>query len=375
MRYCIITLLISVLTIQFSDAQQAKGRALYKGLELLLSNKDTFFISVGEYSSNGWIVSPRTPKDTLRFSSLSPLDTKFISDIDSINFIVSPGGSKHFYVKLRDQYAHTVIHNTAARTTLNYTSKCLPDSFHFYFDKDYQSVSYFLKLKEQYPIDSCIKNSKDDAGRVLSLLHWVHTRWKHNGNQSPQKNDAISILEEAKTGKGFPCFAYAEVLRAALNSIGLPTRRLALKTKNVETEQYASGHVVNEVYLPDIQKWVFADPQEDIMPFLKNQPLNAVEFQQAITKDMGNIELRSLSDISKSGYINFVYPYLFFFDSNFDQRYSDQPKIKFANKSSLMLVPKGSKNPGRAGFYNNQLINYCIYTNCKEDFYKAPVLK
>ena len=187
MKHCIITFLVSVLAIQFSDAQQPKGRAFYKGLEVLLSNKDTLFISVGEYSSNGWIVSPRTPKDTLRFSSLSPLDTKFISDIDSINFIVSPGGSKHFYVKLRDQYAHTVIHNTAARTTLNYTSKCLPDSFHFYFDKDYQSVSYFLKLKEQYPIDSCIKNAKDDAGRVLSLLHWVHTRWKHNGNQSPQK--------------------------------------------------------------------------------------------------------------------------------------------------------------------------------------------
>ena len=375
MRCPIIVFFISIFIFQFSYAQQVKGRESYKGLEVLHSNKDTLSISVGEYRSKGWIVSPQTPKDTLRFRSLTPLDAKFIADLDSINFIVGPAETKHFYIKLRDQYAHTVIHNAAEWSTLNYTSKCLPDSFHFYFDKDYQSLPYFLKLKEQYPIDSCIKNAKNDAGRVLNILHWVHTRWKHNGNQAPQKNDAISILEEAKTGKGFPCFAYAEVMRAALNSIGLPTRRLALKTKNVETEQYASGHVVNEVYLPDIGKWVFVDPQEDIMPFLKNQPLNAVEFQQAITKDQENVELMSLSLINKSGYLNFVYPYLFYFDSNFDQRYSEQPKMKYADKSSLMLVPMGSKNPGRAGFYNNQLINYCIYTNCVEDFYQAPILK
>ena len=114
MRYSIITFLISVLTIQLSDAQETKGRTMYKGLEVLQSNKDTLFISVGEYSSNGWIVSPQIPKDTLRFSSLNPLDAKFISDLDSINFIVSPGETKHFYIKLRDQYAHTVIHNSAA---------------------------------------------------------------------------------------------------------------------------------------------------------------------------------------------------------------------------------------------------------------------
>jgi len=65
MRYSIITFLISVLTIQVSDAQKAKGRTFYKGLEVLMSNKDKLFISVGEYSSNDWIVSPQTPRDTL----------------------------------------------------------------------------------------------------------------------------------------------------------------------------------------------------------------------------------------------------------------------------------------------------------------------
>lgn len=375
MKLLVSLLFIFVTFFLSATAQQMKNRINYKGLPVLQSNKDTLFISVGEYNSNGWIVSPQTPSDSLRFSSLSPLETKFVSDLDSISFKVGPGEARHFYIRLKGKYAHTVIYNTATWSNLSYNQTCLPDTLNFYFDKDYQLVSYFLKLKEQYPVDSCIKNAKDDATRVLILLHWVHTRWKHNGNQAPQKNDALSILEEAKTGKGFPCFAYAEVLRASLNAIGLPTRRLALKTKNVETDQYASGHVVNEVYLSDIKKWAFVDPQEDVMPFLDNKPLNAVEFQKEITKSQDKVELKSLSSINKPAYLSFVYPYLYYFDSNFDQRYGNQTRILFSGKSSLMLVPEGSKNPTRAGFYNNQLINYCIYTSCLIDFYKAPALQ
>jgi hypothetical protein len=230
-------------------------------------------------------------------------------------------------------------------------------------------------MRERFPIDSCISGAKDDASRVLNILHWVHLQWKHNGNLAPQKNDAISILEEAKEGKGFPCFAYAEVLRAALNSVGIPTRRLALKTRDVETQQSASGHVANEVYLRDQKKWVFVDPQEDVMPYLGGKPLNAVEFQQAVTKHKDNVELRSRGTINKLNYINFVYPYLYFFDSNFDHRYGGQPKKLYAGMSSLMLVPTGVKNPTKAGFYGDQKIDYCLYTNSVKDFYPIPLLR
>lgn len=375
MRSATLLLLLCVFGFLGVHAQQARNRTYYKKLPVLQSGKDTLFIAVGDYRANSWLVSPQVEQDSLRFSSVLPLEAKFVSDVDSISYEVGPGQSRHFYVKLGDRYAHTVIYNRATWSQLSYDKKRGPDSLNFFFDKDYQAVPYLVQMRELYPIDSCVRNAKDDAVRVLNLLHWVHTRWKHDGNQSPQKGDALSILEEAKTGKGFPCFAYAEVLRAALNSIGIPTRRLALKTKDVETEQYASGHVANEVYLRDQGKWVFVDPQEDVMPYLNGVPLNAVEFQQAVTKHWDKVELRSISAVDKMAYLNFVYPYLYYFDSNFDHRYSGQPKISLAQKSSLMLVPKGAKNPTKAGFYNNQPIDYCLYTNCKEDFYKAPVLR
>ena len=370
-----LVLVSFTVTFHTGFSQQIK-RPVYKGLPVLVSTRDTLFISVGDYKSNGWIVSPQVEMDTLRFASVLPLQAEFISDLDSIKYKVGPGESKHFYVKVKNKdYAYTVIHNRASWSYLKYDNNTRFDSIQFIFDRNYQSVSYYNKMKQQFPLDSCINNARDDATRVLNILHWVHLQWKHNGNLAPQKNDAISILEEAKEGKGFPCFAYAEVLRAALNSVGIPTRRLALKTRDVETQQSASGHVANEVYLRDQKKWVFVDPQEDIMPYLGSKPLNAVEFQQAITRHRDKVELRSLSTINKLNYINFVYPYLYFFDSNFDHRYGGQPKKLFSGMSSLMLVPKGVKNPSKAGFYGDQKIDYCLYTNSLKDFYQVPVLK
>jgi hypothetical protein len=369
----VLLLLLTISMIAFSQTNHKRDR--YKGLPVLQSNKDTISVAVGEYRSSRWIISPQLEQDSLPFGSLRPLEAKFITDVDSVSYVVSPGESKHFYVRLKNQYAHTVISNTASWSKLSYIKNSIADTLNFFFDRDYQTVAYYKRMKQQYPVDSVIAGSKDDAERVLRLLHWAHMQWKHNGNQAPQKSDAISILEEAKTGKGFPCFAYAEVLRAALNSVGIPTRRLALKTKNVETDPYASGHVVNEAWLPDQKKWVFIDPQEDIMPYYKGQPLNAVEFQRAVTRFKNKVELKSMSPINVDAYFNFVYAYLYYFDSGFDQRYNGGDRISFAQKSSMMLVPRGSKNPTKAGFYNNQSIDYCIYTNCIADFYKAPVLK
>ena len=306
MRLSFISIILLILLASKTFGQESK-RELYKGLPVLLSGIDTLYFEVGDYKSKGWIVSPKVDKDSLRFGSLHSLTTRFISDVDSISYMVGPGESKHFYVKLKDQYAYTVIYNRASLNNIAFHKpKQLPDSIQFLFDKEYATVSYFIRLRDQYPFESNLVDAKDDASRVLNILHWVHNQWKHNGNLAPQKNDAISILEEAKEGKGFPCFAYAEVLRASLNSVGIPTRRLALKTKEVETQNYASGHVANEVWFRDLKKWVFVDPQEDVIPYLNGIPLSAVELQQALTNKLDAVELKSVSNISKDAYEDFI---------------------------------------------------------------------
>jgi len=101
----------------------------------------------------------------------------------------------------------------------------------------------------------------------------LHNQWQHNGNNEPHKNDVTSILEEVKEGKNFRCVEYGIVVAACLNSIGLKARQLNLKTKDVETTEYGAGHVVTEVFLNDLKKWMFIDGQFDAMPLLDGIPL------------------------------------------------------------------------------------------------------
>lgn len=60
-------------------------------------------------------------------------------------------------------------------------------------------------------------------------MNWVHHQWRHDGGNEPIKNDAISILEEARTGKNFRCVEYGTVVTACLNAVGLNSRVLGLK--------------------------------------------------------------------------------------------------------------------------------------------------
>ena len=139
----------------------------------------------------------------------------------------------------------------------------------------------------------------------------------------------------------------------------------------METSQYGAGHVLLEVYLNDLNKWVLLDPQWDAMPLLNGVPLNAVEFQKAITESYKEIEIRTSVEISKRHYVDWIYPYLYYFDISFDNREGTEVNLNNINgKRRLMLVPVGEKNP--TVFEINNAIDDCIYTNSLSDFYERP---
>jgi len=239
----------------------------------------------------------------------------------------------------------------------------------------YQSElsSYLEKLKKEYPLDHVFDDDESDTDKVLKILNWTNSRWKHNGRNSPKNNDAISILKEAKEGGEFPCFAFAIVLRDQLNASGFKARTVYLKTKDAKRSKYPPGHVATEVYLNDLQKWIFIDGQFNAMPILDNIPINAVEFQNAITIQSNKLELLSLNRIIKEDeYYSFVYPYLFYLDTSLDNRYDDvESPNKINGKTSIMLVPNGAKELKRINFWDMNIDN-CIYSNSILDFYSKP---
>lgn len=101
--------------------------------------------------------------------------------------------------------------------------------------------------------------------------------WEYNGENEPIQFDPLYILEQVSKGKQFRCVEYAVVLNGCLNALGLRSRILSLKMHDCETREYGAGHVVVEVFITELDKWIMADPQFNVVPYKNNEPLNAVE--------------------------------------------------------------------------------------------------
>lgn len=246
--------------------------------------------------------------------------------------------------------------------------------YRFLYD-DTTGNTYLRQLRTENGLESLIKNAQTDQERALILLDWTHRQWSHNGSNQPSKSDPISILKEAKTGKKYRCVEYGIVSMAALQSVGIKARVLGLKTRDIEITKLAAGHVLAEVWLEDLKKWAMVDGQFNTMPLLDGLPLNAVEFQQAIMdkKPFKIVNMHGeISAKERKKYLHFIPHYLYYFDVHFDNRtiYTKQGSLPPSNQTSLMLVPKGAKNP--TIFQRKSPMKHLAYTNRLADFYAPP---
>jgi hypothetical protein len=364
-----------ILTIFGGCKEQAakKDQSTYKGLPLIKAKSIGADYKIGnEMVKGSWSISPQIEFDSLIITCHSDSEVfGFYTDIDSIKFDLEPEKIHKFYVSLNDTaYALTVIKGVKASfLALQFDVTSKNSSLKFWYEQN-NNNEFLNQLRSKHPIDSLVKDAKTDTEKTLKILHWVHNRWKHDGENEPKKSDAISILEEAKQGKRFRCVEYGIVATACLNAVGLKTRVLGLKTKDVETRQYGAGHVLLEVFLNDLKKWALIDGQFDVMPVLNGTPLNAVEFQKAIAENIKALEIKSSLGSIKNRYIDWVYPYLYYFDVSFDNREGDIEKNKISRKGQLMLVPIGATKP--TVFQITDKIDDCLYTNSLNDFYAPP---
>lgn len=345
----------------------------YKNKPLINAKSDYTEYRIGEdWFKGNWSIAPQVEHDTLQIICYGAKESfEFKTDIDRITFEIKPNTTKDFYVRMDENtYAHTIIQGISFESNqIDFDNSKNSD-----FKIRYQTAKseYLEELKKEFPLDF-IDDKMTDIEVILAVMNWSHTRWTHDGNNSPSKSDAITILKEAKAGENFPCFAYSIVLRDQLNALGYNTRTVYLKTKDAEYRKNSPGHVVTEVYLESLQKWVFVDAQFNIMPFLNNQPLNAVELQDAMSNHYDDFELKSTASeiTSKNNYTRFVYDYLYYFDTTLDNRYEKEETHKVDGKRSLMLVPQGAKNLTYIDFWKMD-VNYCVYTNSLNDFYAKP---
>jgi hypothetical protein len=141
---------------------------------------------------------------------------------------------------------------------------------------------------------------------ILSTLSWVSNQWEHDGmNEPPKHFHAIDILREVHNHKTrYRCVEYGLVLSEVLQAYGFVTRTLALRSKDVAYGGFGQGHVAMEVWLNDLGKWIFLDPQFGVYLTVSRSkvPLNYFEIYQE--KKAGRF--KDLRVNTSSGSKNFI---------------------------------------------------------------------
>ncbi len=219
--------------------------------------------------------------------------------------------------------------------------------------------TYLSELRSEFGIDDVVSECKTDFDKVKAITTWVTSLWKHDGRNTPSAPDPLTILREASEGQRFRCVEYGIVMAASLQSLGIPARMLALKTEDVETRESGAGHVCTEVYLWDIEKWVFIDPQWGAIPVLDDVPLNAVEFQQALAANDGKLVIWGVAQPQRLVYERWIGQYLYYFD------------YSIGGGRQLMLGPVGAPEP--KVFQRTMRLGDIVYTHSVDVFYAPPV--
>jgi hypothetical protein len=227
----------------------------------------------------------------------------------------------------------------------------------------------FRRLRRDYGLDAVIADCRTDRARLHSIASWAHSSFAHDGSNEPSAGDPLTILSEAAGGGAFRCVEYATLVVAAARAIGLPARELCLASRDVETRTTGGGHVVAEVWLPDCSKWAFVDAQYGVVPERDGNPLNAVEFREAIWSEDPDLVCVGAPDGDCSQYESWILPYLFYFLVRADQRfYADSP----GDGEDVMLVPEGARRPG-VFQRTSHLYDNTRFTSNPDVFYPNPL--
>lgn len=119
------------------------------------------------------------------------------------------------------------------------------------------------KLKSYITSKGFNPKSSNESDFVVEALAWVTAQWAHDGiNQPPKHFKALDILKKVHNEKEkYRCVEYGIVLSEVLQAYGFVARTVALRSNDVAYGGWGKGHVAMEVWINDLKKWIFLDPQ------------------------------------------------------------------------------------------------------------------
>ncbi|QGH34475.1 hypothetical protein GI584_10740 [Gracilibacillus salitolerans] len=206
------------------------------------------------------------------------------------------------------------------------------------------------KLRTKYDLDA-IAGTGSEIDQILKLIAWVHKRLTHGSMSHHEVNHALHILELADQEEiSANCYVIATVLNEVLLSMGYKSRRVQCFPYDAYD---LDSHVVNIVYISELNKWICVDASWNRFVTDENgNLLDLQEFRNRLSKNE-KILVNGKSDTQteeSSFYLGYMSKNLFWFlcpaisEYNFDAERSIQPFYALYPNYYTPLKQLGSYN-------------------------------
>ncbi|PWK18608.1 transglutaminase-like domain-containing protein [Xanthomarina spongicola] len=162
---------------------------------------------------------------------------------------------------------------------------------------------YFYEINDLVFLDGL---PSSDLERVKKLNKWLVKHIKGGPGLSVPSEEALKIM---LAGKGGVCSDMAQIFNnfCVINDIQV---REWGSTRAPYEEEYG-GHSYNEVYIKELNKWVFVDVSYGIMFYYNEKPLSVIEFYQILREGKKltfNSFLEEENSYESSVYRNYLNP-------------------------------------------------------------------
>lgn len=226
-------------------------------------------------------------------------------------------------------------------------------------DNDYlnlENQKYYSILRDEFKLPN-IAGQGNEINKLFRIIRWVNKFVPLNKPviKDPQLLDGYSILKKVIEGYSLNCAGYSLLTNDLLLALGFKSKCIWCMSYYFDDNEC---HVVNQVYLNQLKKWVMVDASFGHIPIVHGNYLDVIEFRNSLCENDDIILKKSekfdFSLQERDKFINYMYKNSF--------RFIFTNKCKFnINNKFYSLIPKNFnlgdyKYNGMTNIINN--INY-----------------
>jgi hypothetical protein len=239
-----------------------------------------------DFRKGVWTINPDLKPDLYQTHSRA---VTFITDIDSVSFNVQPDHEYDFIILLngtdsaftRIVYKPGYLDILKRASEYNYNDRRTITPFTYMPMDD----SILVNIRMDFNLDS-IAGTGNEISQILSLLHWVHNTFPHDGTKEIPPYTSISdLMSRCIRDRGtLHCGALASVQNSCYLALGFRSRRVVCLP---EDSTDMDCHSIVTVFSRTMKKWLWIDPTNDAYVMNeKGELLSIAEVRERLVGDL-----------------------------------------------------------------------------------------